>query len=390
MDLHIDREAFLKTLSRIQTVVERRNTMPILGHTLLKAEDGFLSLSATDLEVSLKTRCPAEIESPGALAVSARKLFEIVRELPEGEARLFEDGNQRLVVTSGEARFNLGGVPADEFPAIPEPNEEHRIPMDPATLLGMFNQTHFAISPEESRFNLNGLALQVEPAEGEGAGRMRMVATDTHRLSLVEQILDYAPPERLQVIIPRKAVTEARKLLEDVGESDSEGEGEQNGDKEEEELSLDLVIEEKFIQFIRPGITLISKLVDGRYPNYKRVIPQDNQYRLDVDKNQLQGVVRRMSVLSNEKSRGVRIKIGKNQLKFNTNNPEQDVADEKMVAEFDGPNISLGFNARYLLDIIHVVEGETMRFMIQEEEKSVLVLDPDRDSALFVLMPMRV
>ncbi len=378
MEFTIQREDFLITLARIQSVVERRNTMPILGNAYLEVEGDRLTVQGTDLEVSVRTHCPAIVEAPGELTVSARKLFEIVRELPDGSLRLKEGQNDRLAITCGKARFNLLGLPAANFPNIPaaEPDAT-RFHFDVSTLAEMFDKTHFAMSLDETRYTLNGVLIQFDPGEEEDGelGQIRMVATDTHRLALVENPVVETIETPQDVILPRKAVNEIRKLM-----------------MEDEAEAATLVVGEKHFEFILDDVTLVSKLVSGRFPNYRQVVPQGNDLLLELDRRILEGVVKRMAVLSHEKSRGIRLMLEKNLLKINTNNPEQEVADEEMKVSYDGGELCIGFNARYLLEIINAIESDEMHFHIKNDEKPVLVTDPDpqKDHFRFVLMPMRV
>ncbi|MBF0447518.1 MAG: DNA polymerase III subunit beta [Magnetococcales bacterium] len=375
MEFHINKEPFLKALTRIQTVVERRNTMPILGNALIEASEGGITLSATDLEVSLRTTCEAEVADIGTLAVSARTLFEIVRELPDGSIHIRGEANNRLRLSSGRAKFALSGFSGEEFPEIPEAKGDKRHVFAQDILLGMFNKTHFAMSYDDTRYTLNGAFLQMTPGTEAGEpAKARMVATDTHRLAMIEQILEGGQvKEPIEVIIPKKTVYEVKKLLE------------------EEETEIELVIGDAHIQFIRPGISLISKLVQGHFPDYRRVIPAQNKLRLTMNRAQLDVVVKRMMVLSHEKSRGVRMNVKFDSMLISSNNPEQEAGEEEMEVVFEGEKpITIGFNARYLREILTAMEGERVRFLLRDDEAPSLVFDPDRDNALFVLMPMRV
>ncbi len=377
MEFHIERDPLLKALSRIQTVVERRNTVPILGNALLEARENLLTISATDTEVSLRTICAATIEQPGGLTVSARMLFEIVRELPPASVRLRQEGGDRLRLTCGRARFDLAGLPVEQFPEIPQPEGSARFVLDHTLLAEMLTKTHFAMSNDETRFTLNGLFLQLTPPEEASGpmGRIRLVATDTHRMAMMEKFTDWPEgiTEPWEVIIPKKTVHEIRKLLEEV------------------EQPVELAIGGGFIQFIQPEITLVSKLIDGRFPNFRRVIPSANKLRLDINREELFGVVRRMSVLSHEKSRGIRLAIDGELMKISTTNPENDAGEEELAVTFDGDKpLSIGFNARYMRDLLGIMEGEVVRFVLSNHESPALVFSPEQEEALFVLMPMRV
>jgi DNA polymerase III subunit beta len=375
MEFHIDKDPFLKALTRIQTVVERRNTMPILGNALIETGEGTITISATDLEVSLRTTCMAEIAAIGSLAVNARTLYEIVRELPDGSIHIRGEANNRMRLISGRAKFALSGFPGSAFPEIPVATGDRRHTFKRDLLLGMFSKTHFAMSYDDSRFTLNGIFLQLTPNSDAGEpAKVRMVATDTHRLAMIEQILDEETiREAIEIIIPKKTVFEVKKLLE------------------EEDEEMELVAGDTHIQFIRPGMTLISKLVQGHFPDYKRVIPSQNSLRLTMHRAQLDEVVKRMSVLSHEKSRGIRMAITSESMLLSSNNPEQEAGEEEMAVTFDGEDpLTIGFNARYLREILTAMDGERVRFLLRNDEAPSLVFDPDRDNALFVLMPMRV
>ncbi|MEG3641432.1 DNA polymerase III subunit beta [Magnetococcus sp. PR-3] len=376
MEFHVSREPFLKALQRLQTVVEKRNTMPELGNALLEASEEGLTLTATDLEVSMKSRCPAEVENIGSIAVSARKLFEIVRELPQDNLRLRSEAGERLVLTCGRARFTLVGIAADKFPPFPETAQGQSFTLDGPRLAEMIAKTHFAMSQDETRFTLNGILLHMVSAadanqEGEN-GLVRIVATDTHRLAMAEMALDIPVDESAELIIPRKAVQEIRKLVE------------------EDEEAVDLALDEKFIRITKPGIVLTSKLVSGRFPNYQRVIPSENPHLLELEKEPLFGVVKRMMVLSHEKSRGIRMALANDHIKVSAQNPEQEAAEEEMPCSFAGKNMTVGFNARYLQEIVSVANGDTVRMKLRDEESPVLVEENSTTGYLYVLMPMRV
>ncbi|MBF0146218.1 MAG: DNA polymerase III subunit beta [Magnetococcales bacterium] len=373
MEFHIQKDPFLKALSRIQTVVERRNTMTMLGTALLEAQDGRITLSATDLEVSLRTTCNAEIRQEGSMALNAKTLFEIVRELPPTNVTLRMESESRLILLAGRARFELAGFPTSEFPKIPQAEGE-RFHFERALLVEMFSKTHFAMSSDDSRFTLNGVLLQLSPATEDGQSpKVRMVATDTHRLAMVEKPMTPDVGELREVIIPKKAVYEMRKVLE------------------EDQDALEIIMGAAHIQFIKPELTLVSKLVQGRFPDYRRVIPSQNSIRLNMDRQELDSVVKRISVLSHEKSRGIRMHVHGSLMKVSSNNPEQEAGEEEISVQFSSEDpFAIGFNARYLRDILTAMEGTEVCFVFKDDESPALVFDPNRNDALFVLMPMRV
>ncbi|MBF0139715.1 MAG: DNA polymerase III subunit beta [Magnetococcales bacterium] len=373
MEFHIQKDLFLKALSRIQTVVERRNTMTMLGTALLEARDNRVILSATDLEVSLRTTCNAEVISEGSMALNAKTLYEIFRELPPTDVLLRMESESRLILVAGRARFELAGFPVSEFPQIPQAEGE-RFGFEHAMLAEMFGKTHFAMSSDDTRYTLNGVLFQLSPATEEGdSPKVRMVATDTHRLAMVEKVLQREIQEQREVIIPKKAVLEMRKVLE------------------EDQEFLEIIMGTSHIQFIKQELTLVSKLVQGRFPDYRRVIPSNNTIRLTMDRGELDSVVKRISVLSHEKSRGIRLSVNGTMMKISSNNPEQEAGEEEMTVQFDGTDpFTVGFNARYLREILTAMDGAEVRFVFHTDESPALVFDPNRNDALFVLMPMRV
>lgn len=389
MEIQIERDAFLRTLSRIQSVVERRNTMPILGCALLTAEEGELTVSATDLEVSLRTRCAAEVVRAGALAVGARKLHDIVRELPSNEQiRLRASEENRLTLTCGNSRFVLTGQSADQFPEIPKATTDLSLPMESADLSNMLGKTHFAMSQDETRYTLNGIFLQLDPAGSPAIhphctgdeklpARIRLVATDTHRLAVVER--DLAPEvsgqltEPNECILPKKAVFEIRKLLD------------------EEKVTISLTLGAGYLQIRKTDLDLITKLVEGRFPDYRRVIPElKDPQMVNMERAALYQVVKRMSVLSHEKSRGIRLALRKDAMRITTDNPEQEAGEDEMAVLYDGNECSIGFNARYLLDITSAMDCDDLRMTFLNEDTPVLITDPEKDTYFYILMPMRV
>lgn len=375
MEFHIVREHLFKLLNRIQSVAERRNTMPILSYALLEAEEDTLTISATDLDVSIRTSGPADVVQPGRMAVQAKKLFEVVRELPDhAEIRIRHDPQtQRLFLTAGKARFTLAGVAADEFPALPEADGNNEFILESAILANLIGKTQFAVSTDETRVTLSSALVQFMPATEESPSRIRMVATDTHRLAMADHLVEAMPEQTLDAILPRKSLQELRKMLD-----------------EDSTQNVRLVIGENHLQAIKPGITLISKLVAGRYPNYHKVIPTQNDHILMLEKDLLKSSVKRMAVLSNEKSQGILLEITTDQVKINSDNPEQEAGEEELTAEYHGPRLVIGFNIRYLLEILNALDGAVARFHFRDDEAPVLVTDPTQAELLYVLMPIRI
>ncbi|MBF0096103.1 MAG: DNA polymerase III subunit beta [Magnetococcales bacterium] len=377
MELHLSRDIFLKSLSRVHSVVDARHIKVHLRNLLLQTQADHLRIEGTNLEVSVRTRCAAEIVEGGAITVNARTLYDIVNELPIGSNVVLRvDSRDRLRLTSGRAKFELATVSADQFPEIAQSVGDYRFTVAAGLLAEMLNKTHFAMSDDETRFVLNGVLLQVAPdSEGAGgSGKLRVVATDSHRLAAIEREVDSLPSEEREVIIPKKAVHEIRRLLD------------------EDDQEVEVVLDDDHIQVLRGEVMLIAKLVEGRYPDYRQVIPRDHPMRLTVNREELLGIVRRVSVLLVEKTRGLRLEIAEGVMHFNTNNPDQqDEAEEEMQVTLEGGDVLMvGFNARYLREFLSVMEGDEVRFLLNNEEFPVLLTDPLQLGTRFVLMPMRV
>ncbi|MBF0610709.1 MAG: DNA polymerase III subunit beta [Magnetococcales bacterium] len=347
MELILSRDPLLKILNRIQSVVEKRNTMPILAYALMVADGDTLTLSATDTELSVRAVCDAQVEEEGILSVPARKLYDVVRELPDLPVRMKSETGDRMLVTCGRARFTLLCLPGEEFPKIPQPDEGPHIPVSSQLVARLMDKVHFAMSTDETRFTLNGAYLRVEPFEDRHV--LRMVATDTHRLSVAQyEIMSESPylDQPRDVIIPRKAVGEIHKVLK------------------EEDDQVELILGENFIQIIKPRFTMISKLVAGRYPNYKRAIPEGNNHLLTIQKAGFLSLLRRMVVISSEKSHSIQFQVMQDSIQVNSNNPEQEAGEEELEVVYSGPPVTIGFSARYLLEILGAVEGDAVRFSL--------------------------
>jgi DNA polymerase-3 subunit beta len=378
MDLIIERDRLLKAVARVQSVVENRQTMPILSHVLIDAsENGTVSFVATDLEISIRSRAEAVVDVGGSLAVSAKKLFDIVRELPDRPIRLRSDSNDRCLVTCERSRFSILGMRGDEFPDYATPVLPVRLTMETLALAQMITRTHFAMSQDETRFALNGICLEIAPSE-EATTQVRMVATDTHRLNLAEATgtLEQPPETVVRYILPRKGVTEIRKLLDT---------------KEKEQRMVTIELCASHASVVHGDAVLTTKLLSGKFPNYMKVIPQNNTLMLTVEREALQGCVRRMSALSSEKAHGIMVRVKDEMLYVNTNNPDSENAEEELTATSSpGMELTIGFNARYLMEVLGAHDNRDVRFRFQDDESPVLIIDPDSDQYKFVLMPMRV
>ena len=372
MRLTIERAALLKALGHVQSVVERRNTIPILSNVLLAADAGVLAFSATDLDMEIIDQAPAAIEASGQITAPAHTLYEIVRKLPEGsEVELRYTGDDpRLQVSAGRSKFNLPVLPAGDFPVMSQDGLSSRVAVDAGDLIRLIDKTRFAISTEETRYYLNGLYLHTV-TEG-GQLRLRAVATDGHRLALAEMPAPEGAAGLPGVIIPRKTVQEARRLLDDCGEM------------------VELQLSAAKIRLDFGGAILTSKVIDGSFPDYVRVIPRDNPRSLTLDNKLFAQAVDRVATISAEKSRSVKLAIEPGKMVLTVRNMEAGQAVEELEVDYEGEAFEIGFNARYLLDVTDQIQADTAELRFADPASPTLVVDPADPGAQYVLMPLRV
>ena len=371
MKVAIERAVLLKAMSRAQGVVERRNTIPILANVLLEASGGSLSLRATDLDLEVIEDLPAMVETAGATTVSAHMLHEIVRKLPDGaQLNLHADPETgRLDVIAGRSRFSLATLPREDFPVMASSEYECSFAMPAPIVRRLFDKSKFAVSTEETRYYLNGVYLHVPDAE---TPVLRAVATDGHRLARIDTDLPPGAEEAPGVIVPRKTVGELRKLLDD------------------DEAEIAISVSETKIRFSVNGLVLTSKVIDGAFPDYTRVIPAGNTRRLEVDASEFASAVDRVATVSSERSRAVKLSLDQDRLTLSVNAPDSGSAAEELVVAYNDDAMEIGFNARYLLEIASQVDRENAVFMFADANAPTLVREGDDDSAVYVVMPMRV
>jgi DNA polymerase-3 subunit beta len=372
MRIIIERSNLLKTLGHVHRVVERRNTIPILSNVLVKTEDGALRLKATDLDLEITETVAANGEQEGATTVPAHLLYDIVRKLSDGsEVKLATnaDGNQ-MTVTSGRSNFRLQCLPESDFPDITAGVFSHSFKLKGSALGRLVERTQFAISTEETRYYLNGIFLHT--LESEGALRLRAVATDGHRLARAEMEAPAGSEGMPGIIIPRKTVGELQKLLDD-------------GDAE-----ILVELSDSKIRFTIGPVVMTSKLIDGTFPDYQRVIPQNNDKELTLDRQSFSAAVDRVSTISSERGRAVKLAVTNGQLTLTVNSPDAGTATEELAVGYESDDIEIGFNARYLLDITGQLAGDTAVFMLADPGSPTLIKDGGDDGTLYVLMPMRV
>ena len=371
MKLTIKKEEILKGLQRIQGVVDKKNTMPILSNMLLSANKNGVEIVATDLEIGLRGQYAAEVDTPGAVAVSAKKMYEIVRELPEEEIQIRADENNWVRIASGHSQFKLVALPKDEFPALPEVAEDGMIAVEGDVLRDMIRKTLYAAGDNDARYVLNGLFVHLGPAKS--GLNIRIVGTDGHRLSLIDRQVNEKHKEE-SVIIPKKAMMELRRLLE---EDESSGQ-------------LRVGFSKNHALFKRDGLVMVSKLIDGNYPNYQQVIPQKSTKTVTLSKDQIAHAVKRVSILSKEKTNAVKLQLEKGALTLSTSNPELGEATEELAVEYAGEGLAIGFNSRYLMDVLSAMDGETITLEFNDPLSPCLLREAGNEQYRCVVMPMRV
>lgn len=373
MEFKIKRNEFLNALSWTQSVVEKKTTMPILSNALLEVENDKLRILATDLEVGVITHVAAQVQSEGKICVSAKNLHDIVRELPADEIHLKKKDQNRIEVKAGKSVFKIVGLPAEDFPNLPSVDGKNSYPLESNGLKGMLDKTIFAISNDESRYNLHGVYL-----EQTGEKTLRMVATDGHRLSYVDREVSQSVKLPKGVIIPKKAVYELKRLVGDTESANSE------------DQSIRFNIDGRNCIAQRGNVTLVARLIDGEFPDYKPVIPKGPSKIMVVDREALMGALKRVSLLVNDRSRGVRFLVNTGVLELSTSNPDLGEAKEELGVDYTGEKISVGFNARYFLDVLNVVEDEKVVIELNGEVGPCVIRSEYDRGFLTVIMPMRI
>lgn len=371
MELIITRSALLKGLQRIQGIVERRNTMPILANVLIEATDRGITLFATDLELGIRATYPATVKSRGAATVSARKLFEIVRELPEADIRLSGDEGHAVKVECERSRFKIAGLPPSDFPVFPEVETEPALTIGRQTFLDLVRRTAFAVGENDARYVLNGVLCAVE------RGSIKFVGTDGHRLAVDERPLSLPkggpPVADSSVIVPKKALLEMKKLVEDSPEE-----------------ALALHVSKTQLTFQQGDLVLLARLMEGNYPNYRQVIPTGSDKRITLDKSALEGALRRVALLSKERTNAVRFQVEPSRVVVSTSNPDLGEAKEDLSVSYEGEPLTTGFNARYLLDVLGAVDAPEVILEFKDALSPCLIREPAQEGFLCVVMPMRV
>ena len=367
MKATIERATLLKGLSHVQSVVERRNTIPILSNVLLEATaEGVLRLMATDLDLQINEQVKADVEQAGAITVSAHTLFDIARKLPEGSQVSLSAAEGRMTIVAGRARFSLSTLPRDDFPVIAEGELPTRFELPAETLKQIIDKTRFAISTEETRYYLNGIFLHVSDET------LKAAATDGHRLARVTVKRPEGAEGMPDVIVPRKCVGELRKLLDEV------------------DGSVGVSLSGSKIRFDLGQAILTSKLIDGTFPDYSRVIPTGNDKILRIDPSSFMEGVDRVSTIATEKTRAVKMALDRDKITLSVTSPENGTAAEEVPGEYAAQGFEIGFNSRYLMDILGQIDGDLVEVHLADAAAPTLIRENDKASALYVLMPMRV
>ncbi len=366
MKLNINKSDLLEPLTKVYGVIERRQTLPILSNVYLSIHDGVLTLLGTDLEVQVMAKKQVPSQETFKTTIPARKLLDICRSLPDDSVISFNFNDDKVIIKSGKSRFNLRTLAAEEYPLFDELNYTDEVLIPQSTLVKAFSKTTFCMAQQDVRYYLNGLMLEII------AGELKIVASDGHRLAFSKNPLDGQTKNMQQVIIPRKAAHEVLKLIDKY------------------EGDVDLKIGKNNIKISLDGVELNAKLIDGRFPDFSNIVSDESKYSFKVDKLAFKSALSRVSILSNEKYKGIRLDLSEQLMTINANNPEQDEAEEEVVVDYTGEAISMGFNASYLLDALNVIESEIVHISFTDTNSSCLLQNPDDDSSCFIIMPMRI
>ena len=366
MRFSLQREVLLKPLAQVVNVVERRQTLPVLANLLVRVQGGQLSLTGTDLEVEMVSRTAVDDAQDGETTIPARKLFEIVRALPDGSKVTISQTGDKVSVQAGRSRFSLASLPANDFPSVDEVEATERVSVPETALKELIERTAFAMAQQDVRYYLNGLLFDLR------VSALRSVDNDGNRLALCEANLEGGAGSKRQIIVPRKGVQELQRLLE-------------GGDR-----TMELELGRSHIRVKRDDVTFTSKLIDGKFPDYEAVIPIGADREVRIDREVLRAALQRASILSNEKYRGVRVEVSPGQLKISAHNPEQEEAQEEVEADTHVDALAIGFNVNYLLDALGALRDEFVVLQLRDANSSALVRGADNQHARHVVMPLRL
>ncbi len=374
MKVVLNRADLLKGISTVQSAVATKNTMPILANVLLEARDKKLEFVATDLDMGIRCSVVAEVVEKGSITINAKKLADIVRELPEASVDIEIDENQKMILVCQKSQFKVHGLPKDDFPILPEVKKEKVFKIKGSLLQEMIHKTIFAVSTDETRYVLNGVYFQVENE------KLKMVATDGHRLAYIQKKLEGKGEGKANVIIPTKTLNELSKVISDVAK----------GKEEKEEPTVEVVTTENQIKFTVEGVEIISRLIEGQFPNYEQVIPKDSDKKVEVSTSELSSATKRVAILTSEKSNSIRYQIKAGKISISSKTPDMGEAKEEIDASYKGEEISIAYNAKYVLDVLKNIGTDQVSIELTQP-LSPGILKPKGDSDyLCVIMPMRV
>ena len=367
MKFTVNREVLLKPLQHVAGVVERRQTLPVLSNVLAVLDNNRLSLTGTDLEVELVANIPVEQEVGGEITIPAKKLLEICKSLPDSADLKFSQDDQKMVIKAGRSRFSLSTLPANDFPNLEDGPGTQKFTIAQKKFKKLVERTSFAMAQQDVRYYLNGLLVEIS------GSRFRCVATDGHRLALSDcELENQSFDQTTQVIVPRKGILELARLM----------------DQSDDLVTVN--VGTNHIKVEIDDITFTSKLVDGKFPDYDRVLPKGGEISLVVDREEMKQALSRVSILSNEKYRGVRLTLGEGNLEIIANNPEQEEAEENVAIDYSGKEAEVGFNVAYLLDVMNVTKDEQIRMTLADSNSSALLEELENSDSMYVVMPMRL
>lgn len=368
MKFSAQRETLLSPLQHVVGAVERKQTNPVYGNVLLLADDGYLTVTATDSEIEMQARVEMHVDQSGSTTVPARKLLEICKHLPDSSRINFEYSGDKVILKSGRSRFTLATLPAEEFPSVDELDSPQKVILSSGMLHQCIKNTAFSMAQQDVRFYLNGMLLEIS------ADRLTCVATDGHRLAFAQCSTDADPETPVRSIIPRKSIAELQKLLGSV-------------DAEE---PVTMLVTAQHLQVQVSGVRLSSKLIDGRFPDYNRVIPINGDKEILIDCQTLKASLTRASVLSNVNYRGVRLALSTGVLTISSNNPDQEEAIDELEVEYTGESAEIGFNVMYLLDVLNTIDSVNARIIVKDGGSSALIIPETNSDSKYVVMPMRL
>lgn len=367
MKFQIPRDVILKSLQQLSGVVERRQTLPVLGNILVKADDNQITLAATDLEVELIVNLSCEVSESGEVTIPARKWLDICKNLPDDATISISSSDDKVILQAGRSRFTLSTLPATEFPLIEEISTQTSYEISQSVLKNVFDATHFSMAQQDVRYYLNGLMMEMS------SNLLRSVATDGHRLAMNDVDLKIEVNEdKRQIIVPRKGIQELMRLL---SESDD---------------MVQITVGSSHLRLTIKDMIFTSKLIDGRFPDYERVMPEGGNNIVSADKESLRQTLIRVAILSNEKYRGIRMILGKDRLQVMAHNPEQEEAEDEISVDYNGDEFEIGFNANYLLDAVNAVKSDQVHIVLSDSNSSCVIKASNDDSSRYVVMPMRL